>query len=55
MFAALLLALTAIAASKGSQDVVVTAVAAGRFPTIAKALQAAGLVDTLKGNGPFTD
>jgi len=31
-----------------------TAVAAGTFQTLAKALQAADLVDTLKGAGPFT-
>ncbi len=35
-------------------DIVDTAVAAGEFKTLAKALQAAGLVDTLKGPGPFT-
>jgi len=38
----------------GSQDIVDTAVAAGSFKTLAAALQAAGLVDTLKGKGPFT-
>jgi uncharacterized surface protein with fasciclin (FAS1) repeats len=37
-----------------SKDIVDTAVAAGSFTTLAKALQAAGLVDTLKGKGPFT-
>ena len=36
------------------QDIVDTAVAAGSFNTLAKALQAAGLVETLKGKGPFT-
>ena len=35
-------------------DIVDTAVAAGQFKTLAKALQAAGLVDALKGPGPFT-
>lgn len=35
-------------------DIVDTAVAAGSFTTLAKALGAAGLVDTLKGPGPFT-
>ena len=35
-------------------DIVETAIAAGNFSTLAKALTAAGLVDTLKGNGPFT-
>ena len=36
------------------QDIVDTAVASGQFTTLAKALQVAGLVDTLKGAGPFT-
>jgi uncharacterized surface protein with fasciclin (FAS1) repeats len=36
------------------KDIVDTAVAAGQFKTLAAALQAAGLVDTLKGKGPFT-
>jgi uncharacterized surface protein with fasciclin (FAS1) repeats len=36
------------------KDIVDTAVAAGSFRTLAKALQAAGLVGTLKGAGPFT-
>jgi uncharacterized surface protein with fasciclin (FAS1) repeats len=35
-------------------DIVDTAVAAGQFNTLVKAVKAAGLVDTLKGNGPFT-
>lgn len=35
-------------------DIVDTAVAAGSFKTLAAALTAAGLVDTLKGQGPFT-
>jgi uncharacterized surface protein with fasciclin (FAS1) repeats len=35
-------------------DIVDTAVAAGDFTTLAAALEAAGLVDTLKGEGPFT-
>ena len=37
-----------------AKDIVETAVAAGSFTTLAKALQAAGLVETLKGKGPFT-
>ena len=37
-----------------SQDIVDTAVGAGQFKTLAAALQAAGLVPTLKGAGPFT-
>ncbi|HET6372600.1 MAG TPA: fasciclin domain-containing protein [Candidatus Polarisedimenticolia bacterium] len=36
------------------RDIVDTAVAAGTFNTLATALKAAGLVDTLKGKGPFT-
>ena len=36
------------------KDIVDTAVSAGQFNTLAKALEAAGLVDTLKGKGPFT-
>lgn len=35
-------------------DIVDTAVKAGSFNTLATALKAAGLVDTLKGKGPFT-
>jgi len=37
-----------------SKDIVETAVAAGSFKTLVTALQAAGLVDTLKSKGPFT-
>ena len=37
-----------------AKDIVDTAVAAGNFKTLATALQVAGLVDTLKGPGPFT-
>ena len=35
-------------------DIVDTAVAAGSFETLVAAVSAAGLVDTLKGDGPFT-
>ena len=35
-------------------DIVDTAVSAGQFNTLVAAVQAAGLVDTLKGEGPFT-
>jgi len=35
-------------------DIVDTAVSAGQFGTLAKALTEAGLIDTLKGPGPFT-
>ncbi|MGE3842745.1 MAG: fasciclin domain-containing protein [Vicinamibacterales bacterium] len=37
-----------------TKDIVDTAVAAGSFKTLAAALKAADLVDTLKGKGPFT-
>lgn len=37
-----------------AKDIVDTAVAAGNFKTLATALTAAGLIDTLKGPGPFT-
>ena len=37
-----------------SKDILDTAVAAGNFKTLASALQAAGLIETLKGKGPFT-
>jgi len=37
-----------------AQDIVATAVAAGSFKTLAAALQAAGLVETLQSKGPFT-
>ena len=36
------------------KDIVDTAVSAGSFDTLVTALKAAGLVDTLKGDGPFT-
>jgi transforming growth factor-beta-induced protein len=42
------------APAKATKDIVDTAVGAGDFGTLATALQAAGLVDTLKGKGPFT-
>ena len=42
------------AACTGPKDIVDTAVSAGSFNTLAAALKAAGLVDTLKGRGPFT-
>ena len=42
------------AARAAEKDIVDTAVAAGQFNTLAAALTAAGLVETLKGEGPFT-
>lgn len=50
---ALGLAMTASNAFAGG-DIVDTAVGAGNFNTLAAALDAAGLVGTLKGDGPFT-
>ncbi len=51
-------AMIAMAAPTVSQaqdkDIVETAVAAGSFKTLATALTAAGLIETLKGPGPFT-
>jgi uncharacterized surface protein with fasciclin (FAS1) repeats len=40
--------------NRGGKDIVDTAVAAGSFETLAAALTAADLVETLKGEGPFT-
>ncbi len=53
---AVLVAVATIVPARAQQpaDIVDTAVAAGSFKTLAKALTAAGLVDTLKGPGPFT-
>ena len=45
---------SAYAVDAAKMDIVDTAVAAGSFKTLAAALGAAGLVDTLKGAGPFT-
>jgi uncharacterized surface protein with fasciclin (FAS1) repeats len=42
------------AAAAQSKDIVETAVAAGNFKTLAVALEKAGLIETLKGKGPFT-
>ncbi len=43
-----------LGAVASADDIVDTAVAAGQFETLVAAVQAAGLVDTLKGDGPFT-
>ncbi len=48
------LAVGATNARAADKDIVDTAVAAGNFKTLAAALGAAGLVETLKGPGPFT-
>jgi len=52
LFAAGVLTLVSFAAS--AADIVDTAISAGQFNTLVKAVQEAGLVDTLKGAGPFT-
>ena len=46
------LAFTAVSAK--AKDIVDTAISAGQFETLVAAVQAAGLVDVLKGTGPFT-
>jgi transforming growth factor-beta-induced protein len=51
-FAILFAPLAVSAQAKG--DIVDTAVGAGSFKTLVAAVQAAGLVDTLKSAGPFT-
>jgi uncharacterized surface protein with fasciclin (FAS1) repeats len=45
---------TLLASNLWAKDIVDTAVSAGQFNTLATALEAAGLVDTLKGPGPYT-
>lgn len=57
LFAGMLVATSAFAAPAtdgAKHDIIDTAVAAGSFKTLAAALGAAGLIDTLKGAGPFT-
>jgi uncharacterized surface protein with fasciclin (FAS1) repeats len=49
-----ILAVAAPADNGGAKDIVDTAVAAGSFKTLVTALEAADLVGTLKGAGPFT-
>src|SRR3954470_23976360 len=51
---AMMLSVTTNVFAAAKKDIVDTAVAAGNFKTLATALQAADLVDTLKGAGPFT-
>jgi len=48
------LAVSSVSVRAADKDIVDTAVGAGQFETLATALGAAGLVDTLKGKGPFT-
>ena len=52
--ASTLLASTAAFAGGEGKDIVDTAVGAGSFNTLVAAVSAAGLVDTLKSDGPFT-
>jgi uncharacterized surface protein with fasciclin (FAS1) repeats len=61
MFGAVVLALTLTfpltaksPSSRSEADIVDTAIAAGSFNTLVTAVKAAGLVDTLKSDGPFT-
>ena len=51
---ALPLAVTPAVAGSAKKDIVDTAVSAGQFTTLVAAVKAAGLVETLKGKGPFT-
>ena len=53
---ALVAGITSVAPVQAAKkvDIVDTAVSAGSFNTLAAALKAAGLVDALKGEGPFT-
>ena len=48
------LPLTLISATSNALDIVDTAVSAGQFNTLVAAVEAADLVNTLKGDGPFT-
>ena len=54
--AAIMMAIFAasVPARAGEMDIVDTAVSAGDFETLVAAVKAAGLVETLKGDGPFT-
>jgi uncharacterized surface protein with fasciclin (FAS1) repeats len=53
-FLAFALLVPSAARAEAPKDIVDTAVAAGNFKTLTKALTEAGLVETLKGKGPFT-
>ena len=55
LLAASLVSVSAFAGNHGmKKDIVDTAIEAGSFNTLVTAVQAAGLVETLKGDGPFT-
>lgn len=53
-FVALAALMVAPLASAAEKDIVDTAVSAGKFKTLVAAVKAAGLVETLKSEGPFT-
>ena len=48
------LPISSLTVQAGQKDIVDTAMDAGQFTTLVTAVKAAGLVDTLKGKGPFT-
>jgi uncharacterized surface protein with fasciclin (FAS1) repeats len=52
--AVLAISTVAFAGSQAPKDIVDTAASAGQFKTLIAAVKAAGLVDTFKGEGPFT-
>lgn len=57
LFAAVLLSIGSITSANAGdmkKDIIDTAVSAGSFNTLATALTEAGLIETLKGDGPFT-
>jgi len=54
IFSLFLFALLPFASTAQDNDIVDTAIAAGSFETLVAAVQAAGLEDTLRGEGPFT-
>jgi uncharacterized surface protein with fasciclin (FAS1) repeats len=53
-FAQMFAVASVFALAAPAADIVDTAIAAGNFTTLVAAVKAAGLVDTLKGPGPFT-
>jgi len=54
LFAAAIMLGSSVSAFAAEKDIVDTALEAGQFKTLGAALEAAGLVATLKGTGPFT-
>ena len=53
-FASASILLSSAFSKENTKDIIDTAVGSGNFKTLAAALTAAGLIDTLKGDGPFT-